>query len=378
MNNRVPTRRSSGWVIGRVAGAPVVLAPSWLLAVAVMTVLSASSVRVITGLEGASTYVVALAFVLLLFASVFLHELAHGLVARARGQQPQEFVLTLWGGHTAFGGAAPTPATTALVAVAGPAVNLALAGLFWGALAAGLVPDGTVAAALVGSGAVANGFVGLFNLLPGLPLDGGRLLEAAVWRVTGSRYAGTVAAGWAGRGFAVLLFAAAVVAPRVLDVSFGLADAVWGALIAGFLWIGASGALTSARAQRNVDGVSVASVGRPAVVVGHESSLAHAMAVAAAAHAPEVVVLSPDGRPAAYVDREAAASVPAHAAGTTSVGVVSVALPVGAEVDGTLVGEPLLRELSRTTRLSPVVAALVDGRVVAVVRATDVVAAIRA
>ncbi|MBT0995238.1 site-2 protease family protein [Cellulomonas sp. DKR-3] len=378
MSSAKPVRRPSGWVVGHVAGAPVVLAPSWLVAVVVLTALSVPTARALTGLEGTAVLVVAFVFVILLFASVFLHELAHGLVARARGQQPREFVLTLWGGHTAFGGAAPTPATNALVAVVGPLVNLAIAGTFALLLAVDVAPRHSVTWAVLWSGALTNGFVGLFNLLPGLPLDGGRVLEALVWAVSKDRYTGTIAAAWVGRGVAVVTFLGALLVPRLLDVGTSMVDALWAALIAAFLWTGASGAMRGARAQRNIEGVSVGTVGRPAVGVGNADSLAHAGAVAAAAGAREVVVLAPDGRPAAYVDSAAAASVPAHAAGTTLVGQVAITLPVGATVDGRLVGEALLHDLQRATRLSPVVVALVDGRVVGLVHATDVVAAIRA
>lgn len=372
-----PRRTSSGWVVGHVAGAPVILAPSWLVAVAVLTALSVPAARALTGLEGSAVWVVALAFVVLLFASVFLHEVAHGLVARARGQQPHEFVLTLWGGHTAFGGAAPTPATNAIVAIVGPAVNLLLGALFWGALALDVVPRGTVLWALLWSGAVTNGFVGVFNLLPGLPLDGGRVLEAAVWAATKSRYTGTVAAGWVGRVVAAGVVVWALLGPLSGGAS-SVVDVMWAVLIGVFLWSGASAAIRSARSQRNVEGVTLDSIGHRAVTVGHGDSLAHAGAVAAAAGVQDVVLLSPDGRPAAYVDRAAAASVPAQVAGSTPVTAVSVPLPVGATVDGTLVGHALLNDLARATRLSPVVVALVDGRVAGLVRASDVIAAIRA
>lgn len=376
-STRTPRRTPSGWVIGHVAGAPVIVAPTWLIAVAVLTALSVPVARALTGLEGSVLWVVALAFVVLLFASVFLHELAHGLVAHARGQEPHEFVLTLWGGHTAFGGPTPTPATTALVAIVGPAVNLALGAAFGALLWLDLVHQGSVLWALLWSGAVTNGFVGVFNLLPGLPLDGGRVLEAVVWAVTKNRYTGTVAAGWVGRLVAAGVVAWALLGPLGASAE-SFTDVVWALLIGAFLWAGASGAIRGARAQRNVDGVTVASVGHAAVAVGHGDSLAHAGAVAAASGVQDVVVLSPDGRPAAYVDRAAAASVPPHAAGTTPVTAVTVPLPVGATVDGGLVGQALLEDLARATRLSPVVVALVDGRVTALIRATDVIAAIRA
>ena len=118
-------------------------------------------------------------FVVLLFASVLVHELAHGLMARARGQQPREFVLTLWGGHTAFGGATPTPASSALIAVVGPIANLVLAAGFL-AVAQGVERTAS-SGCCVWSGCLTNAFVGLFNLVPGsaagrrVPARGGRL-----------------------------------------------------------------------------------------------------------------------------------------------------------------------------------------------------------
>ncbi|NUU19810.1 peptidase M50 [Cellulomonas humilata] len=372
---RPPARRSSGWVIGHAVGAPIILAPSWLIAAVVLTLIFAPTVRARSENLGGLVYVVALGFVVLLFASVLVHELAHGLMARARGQQPREFVLTLWGGHTAFGGATPTPGSSALIAVVGPIANLVLAGGFL-AVAQG-VDERSLVGLLVWSGCLTNAFVGLFNLVPGLPLDGGFLLEAAVWGATKNRHTGTVAAGWVGRIVAVLVFAWALLLPLALGRQPDLYDVIWGALIGAFLWSGASAAVRGGRTQKAVGLVTVASVGRRAIGVAHTESIAQAGVLAASSGAEEVVILSPEGRPAAYVDRAAAASVPADAAGTTPVTAVAVPLPGGAVVDGLLTGQQLVAAVGRATEHSPVVVALVDGRVVGLIRAMDVVAAIR-
>lgn len=361
-------------MLGHVAGAPVVLASSSLLAVVALTAIFAPSVRAVTGLD-AGAYVVAGAFVVLLFGSVLVHELAHGLVARARGQQPHAFVLTLWGGHTTFGGADLTPATSALIAVVGPIANLVLAGLFL--LAGALLPDGSLTGWLAYSGAFANGFVGVFNLVPGLPLDGGRVLEAAVWAATKDRARGLRVAGWTGRAVAVVVLAWAVGGPLLRGGQPNLGTVIWAGLVAAVLWSGASGAVQDGRRAQVTAALAVSTVGRPAVGVPHTWSVLAAGEAVRSAGATTAVVLSPDGRPAAYVDPAAAASVPAEAVATTPVTAVSVPLPVGAEVDGRLTGQPLLQALAQATRLSPVVVALVDGRVVALVHAPDVVAALR-
>ncbi|HEY5555334.1 MAG TPA: site-2 protease family protein [Cellulomonas sp.] len=366
---------TKGWVIGRAAGAPIILAPSWLLAAVVLTAIFAPTVQARAPQLGALTYVVALGFVVLLFVSVLVHELAHGLVARSRGQVVHEFAITLWGGHTAFGGAAPTPATSALVAVVGPVANLVIAVVCW--VAAQAVPSAGLGGLLLYAGAFSNGFVGFFNLIPGLPLDGGRVLEALVWRVTGDRHRGAVVAGWGGRVVAVAVVAWALVLPILAGTSPDLYTIVWTVVIGSFLWSGATSAITGARTGRAVTAITVAAVGLPATVVEAHATLADADRERAAAGVDDVVVLAPDGRPAAYVDRAAAAAVAPEHRASTPVVAVSVVLPVGAVVDGSLEGAALVQAVGQATRMSPVVVAVRGGRVVALVRAVDVIAALR-
>ena len=366
---------TSGWVIGRAAGAPVILAPSWLLAAAVLTILFAPTVRTLApGIGGTTTYAVALSFVILLFVSVFLHELAHGFVARARGLEVREFAITLWGGHTAFGGAAPSPGSSALIAVVGPLTNLLVGGACWAAAQA--APDGGLLAVIGFSAAFANAFVAVFNLVPGLPLDGGRVLEALVWRLTGDRMRGTVVAGWGGRVVAVGFAVWAVGLPFLRGQQPDLFTIGWAALVGAFLWSGATQAIRGAQAEQRLDGMTIATVARPAVAVAFAATLAEAEAAAVASGLGQVVLVAPDGRPVAYVDPEAAAAVPAHARPVTAVEAVAIPLPVGAVVDGRLVGAELVHAIGRVSRIAAVMAVVVDARVVGLVFASDVVAAL--
>ena len=374
-----PSRRegTSGWVIGHAAGAPVILARSWILAAAVLTVLFAPTVRGFGfGLDPVATYAVSFSFVVLLFVSVFLHELAHGYVARANGLRVHEFAITLWGGHTAFAGAGASARVSALVAVVGPLTNIVLAAGAWAAAQA--VGTTGLLVALLYSAAFSNAFVGVFNLVPGLPLDGGRVLEAVVWRVTGDRYRGTVVAGWAGRLVAVALVVWTIGLPLSRGAQPGLFSIMWSVLIAGFLWSGATSAMTGAAARRAVQSLSAARLGRPAVVVPLGSSLADAQRAALGAGVVHVVVVERDGRPAAYVDPAAVASVPVEAYPTTDVLAVAVPIPVGAVVDASITGEGLAREVNRVATRSPVMALVDAGRVTGLLFTSDVVAALGA
>lgn len=364
-----------GWVIGRAAGAPVILARSWLVAAVVLTVLVAPAARTWAPLAGdVATYLVAFSFVVLLFVSVFLHELAHGYMARARGLEVREFAITLWGGHTAFGAAASSPGSSALIAVVGPAANLVVGAVCWLAIQA--VPGGVLGGVLY-AGAFANAFVAVFNLVPGLPLDGGRVLEALVWKVSGDRLRGTVVAGWAGRLVAVGFAVWAIGLPLLRGSRLDILTILWPVLIGTFLWSGAGGAIRGAQAQRALDRLTVDAVARPAVGVPLTSTLAQAQRAAEAAGASAVVLLAPDGRPVGYIDPDAAATVPDAARPTTAVQAVAVPLADGAVVDGRLVGPGLVHAIGQVARSAAVMAVLVDGQVTGLVFVPDVAAALR-
>ncbi|MFE6235024.1 site-2 protease family protein [Cellulosimicrobium sp. NPDC057862] len=369
--------RTKGWVIGRVAGAPVILTPSWFLAAVILTVLFKPTVDNLAPHLGAEVYLVSFAFVLLLFASVFLHEVAHALVARARGQHVTELAVTLWGGHTAYSGTSARPLDGFLISVVGPLTNLALAVVFWVAFLA--QPTFTVPALLLYAGAFANAFAGFFNLLPGLPLDGGQILESAVWAATGSRTKGTVAAGWVGRAVAVGVVAWALVWPLTLGRQPDLWTVAWAALIGAFLWSGAGQAITVGRSREAVSGLSVRGLARPAVAVPSTASVGavgHAVALAGGPHVLAVLV-DGTGRPVGYADPAAAAAVPPDAAETTPVGAVAVPLPAGATIDAHLQGQDMLAVLARVGRDAAVVAVTDGGRVVGALEVARVVSALR-
>ena len=366
--------QTRGWVVGRVAGAPVVVSRSWLLAAVVLTFMIEPVMRRYVPDAGVQTYVLALLDVLLLFGSVFLHEVAHALVARRRGMEVHELAVTLLGGHTRMGGSGATPATSALVAVAGPTVNVVLAVLTW--LLWQQLPAGGIAAALVGSLALANGFVGVLNLVPGLPLDGGYVLEALVWRRTGRRSRGTVVAGWSGRVVAVAFVAWLVLLPAVRGARPDLPAVVWAVVIGGFLWSGATQAIRGAALGRTVDALRLTSLMRPAIALLPSDTLADLDSFDDPTL--EVVLLDVEGEPAGYVDLGAAASVPGEHRDRTPLAAVSVPLPPEARVRGSLAGGDAVRAVALASARTPVMTVLADdGQVVGLLRAQDVIDALR-
>lgn len=355
----------------------MILTPSWFLAAAVLTVLFAPTVQRLAPRLGSEIYVVSFAFVLLLFASVFLHEVAHALVARARGQHVTELAVTLWGGHTAYSGMSARPLDGFLISVVGPLTNLALALVLWVAFQA--QDTFSVPALLLYAGAFSNAFVGFFNLLPGLPLDGGQILESAVWAATGSRTKGTVAAGWVGRAVAVGVVAWALLWPLTLGVRPDLWTVAWAALIGAFLWSGAGQAIAAGRAREAVSGLSVRGLARPAVPVASDASVAAVGRDVARAGGPHVlaVVVDPAGRPVGYVDPAAAAAVPPDVAESTPVTAVAVPVPAQGTVDAGLAGQDMLAALACAGREAAVVPVVDGGRVVGALEVSRVVAALR-
>lgn len=266
------TTRSSGHGlrIGRLAGVPIYLGRSWVLVAALIVVIFGPLLQDVLPDLGGSAYGVAALFVVLLLISVLVHEAAHSLVAQAGGYRVTRIVADFWGGHTAYEHGDSTPGRSALVAIAGPAANGALAGI--GYLALQVTPSG-VPFLLTYAFTVANAFVAVFNLLPGLPLDGGFLVDSLVWRITGSRATGMTVAGWCGRALVGVLAIVVVARPLIAGAAVSPFSLIWAAVIGAFLWAGAGNAIAVGRARAGWEKVRIAEVMRPAVPVSLEADL---------------------------------------------------------------------------------------------------------
>ena len=306
------TARRPGIPLGRILGVPVFLHPSWLLLAVFVTVAYGQLIQAQLRLAAAPAYLVGFGFVGCLVLSVLLHELGHALTARRYGIGVRGITLELLGGYTEMEGDAPRPKVEVLVSLAGPAVSLVL-GLAAAGVTAMLSMD-TVAGLIALQVAASNILVAVFNVLPGLPLDGGRAVRAAVWAVRGDRHLGTLVAGWSGRGVAILtlLGAAALYYAEVLGL-FGL---VFMLLIAFTLWQGANGAVRLARISARFPLIDLHRLARPVYPVPTGTPLAEAQRRAAEASTVGAVgalgVADSTGRLIALVHPEAAAAVPAE------------------------------------------------------------------
>ena len=309
--------------LGTIAGAPVRLSWSWLLIAAVITLAFGPQIQRALPAIGGGAYAVALGYAVLLALSVLVHEAAHALTGRAFGQRTEEIALTLWGGHTQFRSPSARPLDTVLTAMAGPAANLVLAGLAH--LAARAVPGPSVPALLLEVTVWANLLLAAFNALPGTPLDGGRMVESAVWAATGSRARGVEAAGWAGRVVAVGVLAAVLGPPTLAGRAPDLFVVVLAAWVALTLWRGADDAVRHGRWSRRLETLRLEQVEAPAIALPEHLSVAEALAQADGGRRA-VVAVDGAGRPRGVLDLAAAAGLTPARRTTTALAAVAVAL----------------------------------------------------
>ncbi|MGH3238696.1 MAG: site-2 protease family protein, partial [Streptosporangiaceae bacterium] len=259
-------------------------------------------------LRGSTRFIVAAAFVVLLYASVLVHELSHSLVARGYGLPVRRIVLYPLGGFSEIEREPPTPGREFVVSAAGPALSLALAAGGYGLMH--VVPAGTIAGTLVSQLRWANLVVGIFNLLPGLPLDGGRMLRAVIWKLTGRQSTSTIAAAWAGRVIAVSLFVVPFVAGAVNGTGGDIVTVLWLAVIAAFMWTGAGQALKATRFRERLPALQARRLARKAVSVAADTPLAEAIRRAEENQARAVVIVDHDDKPIAILNETAVMATP--------------------------------------------------------------------
>jgi Zn-dependent protease len=293
--------RDGGVLLFRFGGVPVLLSPSWWLGSLAVVILYTPLVsRILPDTGLAASILLAMAFAILLGASVLAHELGHCVAALRLGLPVRRVRLFLLGGLSEIAKTPRRPSHEGVVAAAGPAVSIVLA------LVCGLIvlvlPDGGPIWLLVAECAFANVVVALFNLLPGLPLDGGRMLRAGVWALSGRRGVGTKAAvvgGWLVAGLLLVwaLWGLVVESPyRWLQLGICM-------LTAWFVVEGAGGELAAEQRRTWPPGLRLADLISPILQLPAESPVASALTAAAGRG---VVLVRADGVAAGLLDRHAA------------------------------------------------------------------------
>jgi Zn-dependent protease/CBS domain-containing protein len=229
----------SGWQIGSVFGIPLLLNSSWFFILALFTLHFGSSWQRQDWGMGAA-WIAGFAMALLLFVSVLLHELGHSLVARSQGITVTSITLFLLGGVASIDQESKTPGQAFQVAIAGPAVSFGLCLLL--TLIHLIFPLAAPIATVVDTLAGINLVLALFNMIPGLPLDGGQVLKAAIWKITGSRIQGV---RWAAQAGQLLGWTA---------IASGISFYFTSSLSPGWLWIALLGwfGVRNASAYRRV------------------------------------------------------------------------------------------------------------------------------
>lgn len=185
--------------VGNLFGIPFYINPSWFIVAGLITLSYGSELTRFPQLTGILPWLLGLVAALLLFSSVVAHELGHSFMAISQGINVKSITLFLFGGLALLEKESETPLQSFLVAIAGPLVSLLLFGIF--SLILTTLPLSPPLYAITGLLATINLVLALFNMIPGLPLDGGNVLKALVWQITGNPQKGVIFASRFGQIF---------------------------------------------------------------------------------------------------------------------------------------------------------------------------------
>ncbi|BBZ12750.1 site-2 protease family protein [Mycobacterium branderi] len=358
-----------GIPLGRIAGFPVtanwsVLVILWLFTWSLASTLPSA----VSGYSAATYWFAGACGAVVLLASLLAHELAHAIVARRAGVKVIDVTLWLFGGITRLGGQAKTPQTAFRIAVSGPVTSLALAAGF-AAAAAGLATIGgpDIATSVFWWLAGINLLLGLFNLLPGSPLDGGQVLRAWLWRRYGDPVRAAVGAARAGRALALVLIGLGFV--EFLAGAF--VAGIWLAFIGWFIFTAAHTDETQILARNALTGVRVADT-----MTAHPHTAPAGITVAdfierylLGDRHSAYPVQDRDGSISGLVTLTQLRQVPPGRRGETLVGEIAVPLD---RVPTAAPNEPVTALLERLSATQQSRALVVDeGRVVGIVTASD-------
>lgn len=333
------------WRIGSIVGIDVLITSSWLIVALLISLTFAPRIEQVQPGLGFWKYVAGFVFAVVLYLSVLLHEASHAVVAKRLGYGVNSITLHFLGGMTEIDGQSRRPRHEFWIAVVGPltsiGVGIAAAALWF------VVPDGLVRAAVQGL-AGANLIIGVLNLVPGLPLDGGRVLKAAVWGASGNQHRATIVAGWGGRLTALALLAWPVVMEPLTGEQPTILDVVLVFILGLFLWTGATAAMAHARLRERLPALVARPLARRTLTVPADLPLAEAVRRAHEAGTRAIVVTDSAGTLQAVVSEAAVLATPEERRPWVTVGTVSRRLEEGLVLDPALQGEALLEAMRAT------------------------------
>lgn len=331
--------------VGSVSGIPVLVRPSWFIVAALIAWIVAPLVDQVQPGLGALKYLVGIAYAVLFYLTILLHEASHALMARRVNLPVSWIMLHFLGGQTDIEGEPRSAGEEFKIAVVGPITSIVV-GLV--ALAATLVTGEGVLDLAIKGVAVANLVLGVLNLVPGLPLDGGRVLRAGVWQATGNPHKGTVAAAWGGRIAALLVLCWPLILRYGFDVHPGLTNYLFTFIAALFLWQGATFALMSARVRRRLPALQARLLARRAIAVPDDLSVSEAVRRAQDAGAGAIIVHTMDERVSGLVNEEALLATPQDRRPWVPVSSVARSLEEGLSLPADIAGEELVKAITRT------------------------------
>ncbi len=354
-------------LVGRVRGVPVYLSPLALLfGLIVGALLLGPNRERLPGVAEGRLYLLVAITSAGFIASLIMHEIGHCLTALGFGLRVRAVTVHGFVGFTEIEPEPQTPAREFLVHAAGPAMNGVLAGAGFALLT--VVNSGTQPGVVVLDLTMTNLVLCVFNLLPGLPLDGGRLVVAAVWGGTRDRLRGVRAGAYGGYVVAGLLALWALLSPG------GRFDGLYLLVVAAFIAVGAHQSLRQAQIRMRLPGVSAGRLARRTLPVEGSVPLAEALRRARELSASAVAVVDSDGTPVKVMTGSAVDALPEHRRPWMTVDEVSRTISPGMVLEAELEGEDLLAAVRSTPATEYLVTQ--GGRPVGVLAMVDLVARI--
>jgi Zn-dependent protease len=354
---------SSGFQIARIRGIAIIVHWSWALIFTLLTWSMATSfIDQFEGWTEAQAWIAGSVVALAFFLSVLLHEFSHAVVAQHYGLPVPSITLFIFGGVSNIAGEMKSARQEFMVAAAGPGMSFLLAVVLMGSA---VVVGGDIGLILFYLGVV-NGILGVFNLLPGFPLDGGRVFRSIVWARTGDYTKATRVASNAGIGIAWVLIAVGIVTAITISIS-----GLWYVLIGMFLKQAAEATKNQLIVERALASVRARTLMRAAPEpMAESSSLQHVVDQRILANGDHCVLLERDGRVTGLLTATDLAKVPRDEWPTTSARTSMVAAEQVATVEpGTLVTDAVRTMAERDIHQMPVID---DGQLVGLLTRGDI------